>query len=119
MKSYRVEITPRSPWGTPLQVDTLFGHLCWALTYTQGETALRDFLQAFDGPSPPLVLSNGFPKGCLPRPLFPVVAGRREEGDAKDRKKLKHMTRPDEQWLLGAREGLAEEKIQSALLESE
>lgn len=40
MRSYRVEITPRSPWGTPLQADTLFGHLCWALAYTQGGKAL-------------------------------------------------------------------------------
>jgi CRISPR-associated protein Csm4 len=117
MKSYRVEITPRSPWGTPLQADTLFGHLCWALVYTRGETALHDFLQAFDSPSLPLVLSNGFPKGCLPRPLFPATARVEGERAAKDRKKLKGVTLLKEQWLLGARDGLSEDKIQSALLD--
>jgi CRISPR-associated protein Csm4 len=115
MKSYRVEIAPRSSWGTPLQADTLFGHLCWALIYTQGEQALHDFLQAFDGPNPPLVLSNGFPKGCLPRPLFPAVAGPQEQRDVKDHKKLKHMALLDEQWLLSARDGLDEEQIQRVL----
>lgn len=80
---------------------------------------LRDFLQAFAGPQPPLVLSNGFPKGCLPRPLFPAVAGPQEERDAKDRKKLKRVTLLDEQWLLSARGGLSEDKIQRALLENE
>jgi CRISPR-associated protein Csm4 len=115
MKSYRVEIIPRSPWGTPLHADTLFGHLCWALAYTQGESALCDFLQAFAGSQPPLVLSSGFSKGCLPRPLFPAIAGPQEEQDTKDRKKLKHMSLLDEQWLLSARDGLNEEKIQHAL----
>lgn len=119
MKSYRVDITPRSPWGTLLQADTLFGHLCWALAYTQGEKALHDFLHAFDSLQAPLVLSNGLPSGYLPRPLLPAVAGPQEERDAKDRKKLKRLTLLAEEWLLGARNGLDEEKIQRALLESE
>jgi CRISPR-associated protein Csm4 len=116
MKSYRVDITPRSPWGTPLHADSLFGHLCWALTYLRGEKALRDFLLAFDGSQPPLVLSNGFPKGCLPRPLLPAVSIQREGQDPTDRKKLKHKTLLAEEWLLSARNGLTEEKIQQALL---
>jgi CRISPR-associated protein Csm4 len=119
MKSYRVDITPRSPWGTPLQADTLFGHLCWALVYTQGDKALEDFLQTFNGPQPPLVLSNGFPKGYLPRPLFPAVSLVQDEKTAKDRKKLKKVTLLAEPWLLNARNGLSEEKIQSALLDNE
>jgi CRISPR-associated protein Csm4 len=115
MKSYRVDLSPRSPWGTPLQADTLFGHLCWVLAYTQGENALREFLQAFDDAHPPLVLSNGFPNGYLPRPLFPAVLAEQQGQDTKDRKKLKHMTLLDEQWLLSARDRLDEEKIQHAL----
>ncbi len=116
MKSYRIDISPRSPWGTSLQADPLFGHLCWALVYTQGEKALRDLLQAFDGPQPPLVLSNGFPKGCLPRPLLPAVPAQQGEKDPKDRKKIKRKTLLDETWLLSARDGLDENKVQQALL---
>jgi CRISPR-associated protein Csm4 len=119
MKLYCVEITPRSPWGTPLQADTLFGHLCWALVYIQGEEALRDFLHAFGDPQPPLVLSNGFPNGFLPRPLFPGIATVQDEKTAKDRKRLKRVTLLDEEWLLSARNGLSEEKIQHALLDNE
>ena len=48
MKSYRLDVTPRPAWGSPIQADTLFGHLCWALRSTQGEPRLRDFLHAFD-----------------------------------------------------------------------
>jgi len=116
MKSYRVDITPRSPWGTPLHADTVFGHLCWALVYTQGELALKNFLNEFATATPPLVLSNGFPKGYLPRPLFPPTSIKREAPDATDRKKLKHKTLLAETWLLNARDGLTEEKIQQTLL---
>lgn len=117
MRSYRVEITPRSPWGTPLHADTLFGHLCWALVYTQGELALQNFLNEFATATPPLVLSNGFPKGYLPRPVFPAITKLQEERDATDRKKLKRVSLLKEEWLLNARDGLSEEKIQEALLD--
>ncbi|MFQ5793309.1 MAG: hypothetical protein ACE5JU_17310 [Candidatus Binatia bacterium] len=119
MKSYRIDIAPRSPWGTPLQADTLFGHLSWALVYTQGEDALRDFLRAFDGSHPPLILSNGFPKGYLPRPLLPAPTESRGEQNVTDYKKLKRMALLDEGWLLGARKELSEAEIQRALDENE
>lgn len=117
MKSYRIDITPHSPWGTPLQADTLFGHLCWALVYTQGGQAVSDFLRAFNGPQPPLVLSNGFPEGYLPRPLLPGTTKVQEEKAAQDRKTLKGMTLLQAEWLLSARDGLSEDRIQAALLD--
>lgn len=117
MKSYRVDITPRSPWGTPLHADSLFGHLCWALVYTQGELALQNFLKEFETATFPLILSNGFPKGYLPRPVFPVTTKSQERQEAQDRKKLKRVSLLKEEWLLNARDGLSEEKIQSALLD--
>lgn len=117
MKSYRVEITPRSPWGTPLHADTLFGHLCWGLLYTQGELALQNFLDEFATATPPLILSNGFPKGYLPRPVFPTTTKLQEGQDAKDRKKLKRVSLLKEEWFLKARDGLSEDKIQEALLD--
>ena len=103
MKSYRVEIIPRSAWGGPLQADTLFGHLCWALVYTEGENALRDFLRLFETPEPPLVLSNGFLKGCLPRPLLPPVTMALERRNFEVVKQLKRVTLLDEEWLLATR----------------
>lgn len=82
----------------------------------QGEKALDDFLRGFDELTPPLVLSNGFPAGYLPRPLFPPVHIQQEEPRAMDRKKLKQKTLLAEEWLLSARDGLTEGKIQQALL---
>ncbi len=116
MKCYRVEITPRSPWGTPLHADSLFGHLCWALVYTQGELALQNFLKEYETATCPLILSNGFPKGYLPRPVFPVITKAQERQEVQDRKKLKRVSLLKEEWLLSTRDGLSEEKIQRALL---
>lgn len=55
--------------ATPPQADTLFGHLCWALRYRDGEGALGEFLARYDG-APPLVLSDLFPEGWLPLPAL-------------------------------------------------
>ncbi len=61
--------------GTPFQADTIFGHICWALNYREGEGALRDFLAAYDD-TPPLLVSDGFPvlgdRYYLPRPATPA-----------------------------------------------
>lgn len=52
----------------PIQADSLFGHLCWAIRDLQGKSALDQFLQAYKDNAPPLLLSNGFLEGQLPRP---------------------------------------------------
>lgn len=71
MKTYRAVLRPRSAARTPWQADTLFGHLCWQLRYEQGEPALADLLARYRAGEPPLLLSDGFPAGWLPRPLGP------------------------------------------------
>lgn len=71
MKNYKINITLKSSVITPFHSDTLWGHICWALRYTQGEEELLDFLKCYDSGNPPLVISNAFPKGYLP---FPVLA---------------------------------------------
>ena len=38
---HRITLTPRSPWRTPWQADTLFGMLCWACARAEGPAALR------------------------------------------------------------------------------
>ena len=63
-------IRPLSPFRTPLQSDTFFGHVCWAMRYIYGEQRLIDFLAAFGDDYAPLLLSNGFPRGYLPMPVL-------------------------------------------------
>lgn len=73
---YTITITLKSPIATPLQSDTIFGHICWAVRFLKWdeEDKLGKFLSLFDKDSqPPLLLSNGFPKGYLPKPVIPPV----------------------------------------------
>jgi CRISPR-associated protein Csm4 len=72
MLTYRATLRPRSATRSPWQADTLFGHLCWLLRYREGESALTEFLDRYRQGQPPLLLSNGFPGGYLPRPLLPA-----------------------------------------------
>ncbi|MFP4048976.1 MAG: type III-A CRISPR-associated RAMP protein Csm4 [Desulfovermiculus sp.] len=67
----RYHLRIRSRLQTPLQSDTIFGHLCWAIRDLDGEAALSDFLQAMNSHNPPLLFSSGLPHGYLPRPVLP------------------------------------------------
>ena len=73
-ESYQVTLQPKSAAITPLQSDTIFGHIAWAIRYVKGETELLDFLKAFqDGKDAPLLVSDGFPQGMLPKPIFKAL----------------------------------------------
>lgn len=63
---YKIKWEILSAIETQLQSDTIFGHICWALAFTQGEPALTDFLEALKEPI--FKLSSGFPEGRLPTP---------------------------------------------------
>jgi len=67
MRPYEITLTPRSPVATPFYSGTLFGHLCWAYRYRDGEAALVEWLDRFA--ERPLLLSDALPAGHLPRPL--------------------------------------------------
>jgi CRISPR-associated protein Csm4 len=76
MNHFRATLTLAGPVGgaDPWQADTIFGHLCWALRYAQGEAGLLRFLSAYQEAEasqrePPLLVSNGFPGELLPKPL--------------------------------------------------
>jgi len=75
MKLFRLELKILSPTGSLWQSDTLFGHICWQIALREGEQALKAFLQPFLDGKPPFVLSDGFPRECLPMPLPPPEAG--------------------------------------------
>jgi CRISPR-associated protein Csm4 len=71
VKIYKVTYNIRSAIASSWHADTIFGHLCWALRYLEGEGSLADFLKKYEEGRPPLVISNGFPLDYLPRPLTP------------------------------------------------
>jgi CRISPR-associated protein Csm4 len=70
MNLYRYSIRLLSSTGSFWQSDTLFGHLCWQVIRRDGEAGLKEFLEPFFNGEPPFVLSDGFPHGRLPKPLF-------------------------------------------------
>jgi len=104
-----------SPFITPWQADTLFGHIAWSIRDEQGDAALQDFLRRYEEGEPPVVLSDGFAAGWLPRPLVPsnrVVKTEEDARRAKKNKKARWMTLeqyerqswddlPDEGWHTG------------------
>jgi len=74
---YKLTIEPVTSFGTPLQSDTIFGHLMWALRYREGEEALAGFLDLYRAGKPPLLVSAGFPAGTLPAPVLRVGRGQK------------------------------------------
>lgn len=73
---YTVTIRLKSPLITSFQSDTIFGHICWAIRflYRDGEKRLCEFLETYDKEEiPPLIVSNGFPSGYLPKPVVPPI----------------------------------------------
>lgn len=93
------KLKPTSPWMTPWQADTLFGHLAWEMYYEEGEEALQNWLEQFDN-APPLLMSDGFVGEWLPRPLLPIIRKQNrltieEVIVSKKRKGLNWMKRED------------------------
>lgn len=86
MKIYKLTIKPLTSFRTPLQSDTIFGHLLWALRYTEGEDALTIFLARYCGSKPPVLVSAGFPMGTLPVPV--LRPGQKEEAQEGEKSNL-------------------------------
>lgn len=70
-RDYTVRLTLKSPIVTPFQSDTVFGHICWAIDHLRwgNKKGVEDFLALYDQGRPPLLVSNGFPKDYLPKPI--------------------------------------------------
>ncbi|MFQ6052030.1 MAG: hypothetical protein ACE5K4_10090 [Candidatus Hydrothermarchaeota archaeon] len=68
-KFYRLFLVFKTPILTPLQADTIFGHLCWVIAHKEGENGLKKFLDPFKRSNPPFIISDGFPHELLPKPL--------------------------------------------------
>ncbi len=85
MTLYRLEITLTSPLGTPLVGPTLFGLVCQVIYEKEGVSTLEDWLSK---PEQLWKISDGFPTGCLPKPLTKPFPLRPEKLDTlKARKK--------------------------------
>lgn len=69
MNTYKLTLKLKSSLVTPLQADTIWGHICWGIKYNESEKKLVDFLNQYRE-EPPLILSNAFPKGTFPKPLI-------------------------------------------------
>lgn len=75
MKTFRVTFRLKSAVASAWQADTIFGHLCWALRYLDGEEALKGFIDSYRNGSPPLIISDGFPGDFLPNPILTLHQG--------------------------------------------
>lgn len=72
MTPLKITLTLRSPLGTPLAGDTLFGQLCHAVREAMGTAELRHLLDGYPDGKPWLVTGDGFPAGFLPCPTVPL-----------------------------------------------
>lgn len=94
MELWEFELSLESPFLTPWQADSLFGHLAWTYREAYGEDKLLSWLNLFKNGNPPFVLSDGWHKGAFPRPLMPPpfksLTNKREKiNQAKLGKRLK------------------------------
>ena len=71
MNLYKTTLTPHSSFATPLKGDTIFGHICWMISYLWGDEKLKELLANYKKGKPFLVVSDGFVKGYLPKPKMP------------------------------------------------
>lgn len=84
---FRITIEPLTAFGSSLLGETLFGQLCWAIRYQQGEARLRELLEGYGEGRPFAAVSDAFPSGYLPLPSLPVSFW--EDDPGTDRKVLK------------------------------
>ncbi|NOX15677.1 MAG: hypothetical protein GXP61_06595 [Epsilonproteobacteria bacterium] len=71
MKLYKTTIAPISNFATLLKGDTIFGQICWALSFVD-KNRFQNLLSKYET-SPFLIVSDGFASGYLPKPTIPSV----------------------------------------------
>ena len=57
-KTYKMTIKAKSTFITPIQSDTLFGQMIWAIKYTQNDEMVEKIIQETKDRNPPFVFSN-------------------------------------------------------------
>lgn len=94
MRLYKVTITPTAHFATTLRGDTLFGQMCWAIKYTQGEGKLKELLKSYSK-APFLIVSDAFPQGYLPKPKMPSDLLQEDKTQKKENRKKIWLTPTD------------------------
>jgi CRISPR-associated protein Csm4 len=71
--------------------DTLFGQLCWFINLKLGTARLESLLEGYTQGQPFAILSDAFPRGCLPLPTWPgnLVAAPATGDKTENRKQIK------------------------------
>ncbi len=87
MSLLRLTLRPLSAFATPLQGDTLFGQLCWAIRHHFGEARLTALLQDYVHGRPFVVLSDAFPVNHVPLPHLPYAQDQGKAGQHKEFKR--------------------------------
>lgn len=72
MKTYKILFKINSSIITPLQADTFFGCICWAIRYLYGESSLVKFLDAYKQ-EPLIILSDGYPEDFISKPILKPI----------------------------------------------
>ncbi|MCR4318151.1 MAG: hypothetical protein NUW37_17535 [Planctomycetes bacterium] len=86
-KDYKLCLKIKSPAGTPWQSDTIMGSLAFIHANFYPDTMVN-FIESFASGNPPFIVSDGFPRGLLPKPLSWSVQPDEDDGAmAKLRKK--------------------------------
>ena len=71
MALYKYRLYPISPFASPVQSDTLAGHLLCAAGELYGISKITELIDLFKQENPPFSVSSGFPTDCLPMPFLP------------------------------------------------
>lgn len=71
MKAYKCRIKLKSSVETPLEADIIWGSIIWALKYVCGKEEVEKTIKEYVT-EPPVIISDGFPAGYLPRPLCDI-----------------------------------------------
>ncbi|MDD5456747.1 MAG: hypothetical protein PHV30_06920 [Candidatus Margulisbacteria bacterium] len=96
-QTYRLVLKPKSGLSTPLQADTIWGHLASYLAIS-GHEYLKDFLQSYKDGTPAVIFSDGLPaladedgvfEQFYPKPLYPTSAELLDKLKDMNRDKLK------------------------------
>ena len=117
MITYKIRLELRSSIRTPFHADTIFGHLCWAMRYIEGEARLKKWLAEYK--KSPTLISNAFKSGLFPRPVLPPCRLNKQELSSLTAaalfKKMKNIGFIGEPWVYEHQSSLSAEGLTTEL----
>ena len=64
--TWKIKLKPKSSFITPIQSDTLFGSMIWALKMIEGEKFIENIIEETKNYNPPFIFSNPIINGNYP-----------------------------------------------------